>query len=410
MGHPYVKASAVTGRACPDVIVIGAGIVGAACARELAREGLDVLVMDRAGIGGGVTAAGMGHVVVMDDTPAEFALSSWSRQLWLDLAPHLGPRQDFVRCGTLWVAADDEEFDLARERRDSLVREGIACDMLDAQQLREAEPELRDGFRGGMIVPDDAVVYAPASAAWLLADASAVAPGAGRVTCRLGASVRRLTREGVMLDNGESIAAGAVLIANGLQAIDLMPELPMQAKKGHLLITDRYPGTIRHQILELGYIKSAHNASGTSVAFNVQPRPTGQLLIGSSRQFDNVDPAIEPDIMARMLRRASEYLPRLTQLNAIRAWTGFRPATVDGLPLIGPAAHFARDEAAHVPAWLATGHEGLGVTTALATAKLIAAQITGASSRLPIDPTPYLPSRCNASGVVDAVNTGAADV
>ncbi|KIG10088.1 NAD(P)/FAD-dependent oxidoreductase [Caballeronia concitans] len=405
-----MKASAAPGRACPDVIVIGAGIVGAACARELARNGLDVLVLDRAGIGGGVTAAGMGHVVVMDDTPAEFALSSWSRQLWLDLAPRLDKRQDFVRCGTLWVAADDEEFDLARERRDSLARQGIACDMLDAQQLREAESELRDGFRGGMIVPDDAVVYAPSAAAWLIADASAAEPGEGRVTCRLGASVAQLTREGVVLDNGEAIAAGAVLIANGLQAIDLMPALPMQAKKGHLLITDRYPGTIRHQILELGYIKSAHNASGTSVAFNVQPRPTGQLLIGSSRQFDNVDSSIEPEIMARMLRRASEYLPRLPRLNAIRAWTGFRPATVDGLPLIGPAAHFVDDDAARVPAWIATGHEGLGVTTALATAKLIAAQMTGASSQLPIDATPYLPSRFQTSRVVDGVSKGTAHV
>ncbi|WP_241270068.1 FAD-binding oxidoreductase [Caballeronia sp. M1242] len=406
MGHSHVNASVVSAPACPDVIVIGAGIVGAACARELASKGMNVLVLDRAGIGGGVTAAGMGHVVVMDDTPAEFALSSWSRQLWLDLSPHLDERQAFVRCGTLWVAADEEEFDLARERRDSLASENIACDMLDAQQLREAEPELREGFKGGMIVPDDAVVYAPAAAAWLIADAS----GGGRVSCRLDASVARLTREGVMLASGEVIATGAVLVANGLQAIELMPGLPIQAKKGHLLITDRYPGTIRHQILELGYIKSAHNASGTSVAFNVQPRPTGQLLIGSSRQFDNVDSGVEPEIMARMLRRASEYLPRLPALNAIRAWTGFRPATLDGLPLIGPATHFVSHDAAHVPVWIATGHEGLGVTTALATAKLIAAQMTGASSQLPIDATPYLPSRFQTSRVTGGINNGAVHV
>jgi D-hydroxyproline dehydrogenase subunit beta len=370
---------------CPDVVVVGAGIVGAACAHELARHGIDVLVVERAGIGGGVTAAGMGHVVVMDDTSAEFALSSWSRQLWLDLAPRLDSRQAFVRCGTVWVAADDEEYDLARERRDALARQGITCEMLDAQQLRDAEPELREGLRGGMIVPDDAVVYAPAAAAWLLAQTS--------VSCRFGASVERLTREGVMLANGEIIATGAVVIANGLQAVELLPDLPMQPKKGHLLITDRYPGTIRHQILELGYIKSAHNATGTSVAFNVQPRPTGQLLIGSSRQFDSVDPAIEPAILARMLRRASEYLPQLPTLNAIRAWTGFRPATRDGLPLIGPAAHVAE----RIPTWLATGHEGLGVTTALATSKLIAAQMTGVFADVPIDATPYLPARFQVS-------------
>jgi D-hydroxyproline dehydrogenase subunit beta len=405
VGHPDVTGGRF------DVVVVGAGIVGAACAHELACHGADVLVLDRAGIGGGVTAAGMGHLVVMDDSPAEFALSSWSRRLWLELAPRLERRQDFVRCGTLWVAADDEEYDLARERRDSLVRQGIACDMLDAQAVREAEPGLREGLRGGMIVPDDAVVYAPAAAAWLLAQAPQAdlnERGTGRISCRLGTPVVRLSRDGVVLANGETIATGAVLLANGLQAMDFLPNLPMQAKKGHLLITDRYPGTIRHQILELGYIKSAHNTSGTSVAFNVQPRPTGQLLIGSSRQFDSVDPAIEPEILARMLRRASEYLPQLPTLNAIRAWTGFRPATSDGLPLIGPAAHFAREAMSPASTWLATGHEGLGVTTALATAKLIAAQMVGAAADLPIDATPYLPARFGMNGATAGVSVGAA--
>ena len=57
---------------------------------------------------------------------------------------------------------------------------------------------------------------------------------------------------------------------------DLLPDLPIRPKKGHLAITDRYPGFVRHQLVEMGYIKNAHAADGDSVAFNVQPRPTGQ--------------------------------------------------------------------------------------------------------------------------------------
>src|SRR6185312_15229217 len=129
--------------------------------------------------------------------------------------------------------------------------------------------------------------------------------------------------------------------------------------------------------------------SGTSVAFNVQPRPTGQLLIGSSRQFDTTDPAVEPAVLARMLRRAAEFMPALPDLNALRAWTGFRTSTLDGLPLIGPALP---GSSPHPNTWLAVGHEGLGVTTALGTAKLIAAQMLGQAAA--IDPTPYLPARC----------------
>ncbi|MFM0166833.1 Glycine/D-amino acid oxidase [Burkholderia sp. GAS332] len=378
----------------PDVVVIGAGIVGAACAYELASHGLDVLVVERAGVGGGVTAAGMGHLVVMDDSPAEFVLSAHSRALWHALAPRLDARHAFVRSGTLWVATDDEELALAQSRQRALQQQGIDCATLDAQQVREAEPALRHGLCGGMIVPDDAVVYAPAVAAWLLAQ-----PVAGRIVQRLDTEVTGIEQQSVRLADGGRIAAGAVLLANGLQAATLMPALPLQAKKGHLLITDRYPGTIRHQILELGYIKSAHNQSGTSVAFNVQPRPTGQLLIGSSRQFDSIDPKVEPVILARMLQRAVDYLPALAGLNAIRAWTGFRPASSDGLPLIGPAASFAGD-AMHPATWLAVGHEGLGVTTALGTAKLIAAQMLGLPA--PFDARPYLPARLTHSGAVHA--------
>ncbi len=376
----------------PDVVVIGAGIVGAACAHELAAHGLDVLVIERAVAGGGVSAAGMGHLVVMDDSPAEFALSAYSLSLWHALAPRLEAQHAFTRCGTVWVAADDEEMALAATRQRALAGQGIDCAMLDARALREAEPALREGLAGGMLVPGDAAVYAPAVAAWLLAQ-----PVAGRLALRLGETVSGLVREGVRLASGETIAAGAVLVANGLQAAQLLPRVPLQAKKGHLLITDRYPGTIRHQILELGYIKSAHHASGTSVAFNVQPRPTGQLLIGSSRQFDSLDPAVEPAVLARMLRRAADYLPTLGQLNAIRAWTGFRPATTDGLPLIGPAGALA-DADAPRSTWLAAGHEGLGVTTALASAKLIAAQMLNLAA--PIDATPYLPARCTHSGAL----------
>ena len=117
----------------------------------------------------------------------------------------------------------------------------------------------------------------------------------------------------------------------------------------------------------------------------------------ASRQFDSTDPAVEPAILARMLRRAADYLPQLPALNAIRAWTGFRPASSDGMPLIGPAEPFAADDG-HRSTWLATGHEGLGVTTALGTAKLIAAQMLGRGAD--IDATPYLPARFALEGTV----------
>ncbi|MBP0589261.1 FAD-binding oxidoreductase [Paraburkholderia sp. LEh10] len=364
-----------------DVVIVGAGIVGAACAAELAARGLRVTVLDAHGIGGGATAAGMGHIVVMNDSPAEFALSRYSRELWIELAPQLRTRDAFARCGTLWVAADTEELDAARAMHAAFAAQGVSAALLDARALYDCEPSLAPGMAGGLLVEHDSIVYAPAVAQWLLTQS----PGAARIDVRLRAQAIAVDAARVTLADGECIGGAHVVVANGLQAAALVPSLPLQPKKGHLLITDRYPSFIRHQLLELGYIRSAHHATGTSVAFNAQPRPTGQLLIGSSRQFDTIDAAVEMPVLARMLQRAARYLPALPTLNGIRAWTGFRAASADGLPLIGPAS------GASPRVWLAVGHEGLGVTTSLGTAQLLAAQITQTEAAIAIDP--FLPAR-----------------
>ena len=364
-----------------DALIVGAGIIGAACAAELAARGMRVEVLDMHGIGGGATAAGMGHIVVMNDSPAEFALSAYSRDLWLALAPQLRPCDAFSRCGTLWVATDDEEWQAARAMHDAFVTQGVAAQLLDGATLRACEPALAPGMAGGLRIEHDSIVYAPTVAAWLLTQS----PAAANIHVRLATEVAAADTHGVTLANGERKQAAHVIVANGIGAQKLVPFLPLQPKKGHLLITDRYPGLIRHQLLELGYIKSAHHAVGTSVAFNAQPRPTGQLLIGSSRQFDTTDPAVDMPVLAQMLQRAARYLPALPTLNGIRAWTGFRAASPDGLPLIG------RMSDTEPGPWLAVGHEGLGVTTSLATAKLLASQITGDAAPIPCEP--YLPQR-----------------
>jgi len=361
-----------------DIIIIGAGIVGAACADALSASGLRVTIIERADIGSGATAAGMGHLVTMDDNPAELALTHYSIQLWKQLVEDSPELHEYSPCGTIWIAADEEEMDAARAKQAVLAAHGCTSELLDADLLYRHEPRLRPGLAGGLRVGADAVVYPPKSARILLERA-----------CSRGAKlihddVIAIGKNEVTLASGATLAAGKVLVANGAGALDLLPELPLRLKKGHVAITDRYPGFIRHQLVELGYIKSAHAASGDSVAFNLQPRPTGQLLIGSSRQFDDIDPAVNVTLMTRMLAHTIAYVPDLADLHLIRCWTGFRVTSPDGLPLIGP--HPARENV-----WLATGHEGLGITTSLATAKLLAAQITGQPAA--IDIQPYLPSR-----------------
>ncbi len=361
-----------------DVAIAGGGIVGAACAAECAAAGLSVFVAEPAVIGGGATAAGMGHLVVMDDSPAQIALTNYSRTLWIELAPQLPADVEYVAVGTLWVAADSEEMEEVERKRAVYESIGVRAEVLDARALAQAEPNLRPGLAGALRVPDDAVVYPPCAARYLLDGARS------RGAEIRHAAARQLSGGAMKLDDGTEISAGIVINATGAWAPELTPGIEVRRRKGHLVITDRYPGWVRHQLVELGYLKNAHSVSADSVAFNVQPRKTGQLLIGSSRQFGAEHSSIDAHMLTRMLNRAIEYMPGLAAISAIRSWTGFRAATPDNLPLIGPTAADPR-------LYLATGHEGLGITTSLATGKLVADQILRRPTAIPFEP--YLPSR-----------------
>ena len=338
----------------PTVIVVGAGIVGAACAEALAEAGCQVTVLEGGLAGTGATAASMGHIVVMDDTEAQVALSAWSRRRWTERASDLPADCEDSPFGTLWVARDEAEMDRLRDKGELYRSHEEPSELLGRTALSEAEPQLDPGLAGGLRVPGDRVLYPPAANRHLLDRARA----SGAVL-RERSAVEVVEPRRVRVA-GEWHDADLVVVAAGAASAQLVPALPIEPRRGHLVITDRYAGFLRHQVIEVGY--HAHALSGASVACNVQPRRTGQLLIGSSRELVGWDSAIDGPLRGRMLRRAAEYVPGLSALRALRTWVGFRPATPDGLPLIGEWE----------PGLLvAAGHEGLGVTTSLGTARIV---------------------------------------
>lgn len=357
-----------------DLIVVGAGIVGAACARHAVAEGLKVLVIEPGVVGAGVTAASMGHLVAVDGDPAELALAAYSQTLWEDWTDL--PGSQYSRCGTLWVASNETELSGMPAMRARLTAAGIASEPLDATRLYALEPALAAGLAGGLRVASEGIVYPPAVAAGLID--LAIAEGAALRRAR----VLRLDDHAVTLDDGSRVF-GTVLVATGGELPQLLPELPLRPRKGHLAITGRHPGMIRHQLVQMGYADSAHGESD-SVAFNVQPRPTGQLLIGSSREYGSTSTEVSLPMVRRMLRRAFEFLPGLRSLDAVRIWAGLRPASIDGLPYIG-----------RVPGrrgvWVAACHEGAGVCMAPGTAHVLVDQLL---ERVPaIDVAAYDPAR-----------------
>jgi len=367
-----------------DAIVVGAGIVGAACALALARDGVRVIVIDADRAALGTTAAGMGHVVVMDDSPEQLALTRYSSSLWRTQDDAVRIASELEWCGTVWVAEDEAQLEALPAKQQLYRAHGIETELLDETSLIEAEPQLRHGLPGGLLVPSDGVIYQPAATIALLALARAMG---AEVLERM--PVEEIVPCGVRC-GGDILRADVIVNAAGAAAASLTPQLPVIPRKGHLVITERYPGFCRHQVAELGYLASAHVMTSESVACNVQPRSTGQVMVGSSRELVGWDDSVNRRVLGRMIERACAFLPALADLTTVRTWTGFRPATPDKLPLIGRWPD--------VPGlWIAAGHEGLGITASLGTAAVLADLVAGREPA--IDAAPYAPDRSVAAGV-----------
>jgi D-hydroxyproline dehydrogenase subunit beta len=361
-----------------DAIVIGAGIVGTACAWRLSADGLRVLVLDPREPGSVATAAGMGHVVLIDDSEARFALTRYGRDLWARLGPTLPVEAAYRTPGTLWLAQTEAEMRALGDKAAALQERDIGCHVLGERELSDAEPRLRRGLAGALLVPDDAIVNAPAAARWLLERAR-----------EAGAEFRRdsvvaVESRQLLLHSGEPLAAPMVVLAAGTASAGLFAGLPIRPRKGHLILTGPTDGFCRHELIELAYLSSAHGSGQESIAFNVQPRADGRVLIGASRQYGATDEAVEGRIVELLAARAAAFLPGIEAAARERTWTGFRAATPDALPLIGPHPQVEG-------LLIATGHEGLGITTALATGQIIADLVADRAPEIPV--LPFAPDR-----------------
>ena len=162
-----------------------------------------------------------------------------------------------------------------------MLRAGVRSFVLSAKELAAEEPNLRSGLAGALLVPEDAVIYPPAAAAYFLQEA--VRHGAVLLQRQ---PVVQAGKGAVRLGDGTELNSDVIVLATGVET-SLLPWLPIQKRKGHLLLTDRYPGFLSHQLVELGYLKSAHKLAVDSVAFNIQPRQhraTAHRLVAAIRK------------------------------------------------------------------------------------------------------------------------------
>ncbi|MFD7401576.1 NAD(P)/FAD-dependent oxidoreductase [Streptomyces sp. NPDC059866] len=370
-----------------DVVVVGAGMVGAACALYAARAGLDVVVVDRGPVAGGTTGAGEGNVLVSDKEPGpELDLALLSSRLWADLAQEFEKSVEYEAKGGVVVASTPDGLTALERFAAGQRAAGVIAQPVAADTLYDLEPHLAPGLPGGVHYPQDSQVMPALAAAELLR-----ASGARLLTGRNVTDVLRTPDgavRGVRTDRGD-VHAPAVVNAAGTWGAQLAALagtfLPVLPRRGFVLVTEPLPRLVRHKVYAADYVADvASDSAQLQTSPVVEGTAAGPVLIGASRERVGFDRTFSLPVVRALAAGATRLFPFLERVRALRAYLGFRPYLPDHLPAIGPDP---RVPGLHH----ACGHEGAGIGLATGTGHLIAQVLTAQTPDL--DLTPLRPDR-----------------
>lgn len=375
----------------PRIIVVGAGIVGAAVAEALSRDGHDVTIIEQGSPGGAVSGASLACIGTHMTDEEELPLVRWSCAAWAAFAD-AAPVFEYNRCGQIRFLRKKEELASAEHWLAVERRQGLAPRFLSRAELHTVEPNLTGPVVGATFSPDDAVVNPFLAVRFLLEKA-----------CRQGARLKIQQRVDALTLAGESLSgiettdgpvpADIVILAGGPWTARLAATagvtLPIVPRKAQCLATTRQPPTVRTVVgackakggVDAGYTQIQQARSG-QILFNTV-LAGGIAAAGDPDQVPEVDSLFMRDSIATLLN----LFPALAEVSLLRSWVRFEAVTPDDrfmVGAVGPAGLF-----------VAAGDGGVGFMRAPAIGQLLADQIAGREPTF--EAGCYAPSRFDAT-------------
>ena len=365
-----------------DVVVVGAGLQGCGVALRLAQAGRRVLVLERS-IPGAEASSAAGGILSpgVEAEPGPFHdLCMASLDRWTAFAAEVerlsGAWVGYRGGGTMEISVDDRFTPVLAGRAAALARAGLSVEVLDGDAARRLEPGLSGETRGALWFPGEGSV-----------DPRLLGRALNVAASRAGASCLRGQVRGVAVEGGRvagvdhetgRIPAEAVVLAAGAWSLQVagndLPAGAVRPVRGQIAVLDTRPPLLSRVIFtDKGYLV---------------PRPDGRILCGSTMEEAGFEKAVTAGGLLRLLELAVEAAPALAGAPVVETWSNFRPATPDGLPILGPG---------RVPGlFYATGHYRNGVLLAPVTADLVSAAVLGRPER--IDLSPFGPARLTPRG------------
>lgn len=372
-----------------DVIIIGGGVIGASIAYHLAEQKVEVVLLEKGGLASGSSGACDGLVFLQSKKPGiylELALASL--KLFQNLSGRLPVDMEFRQTGGLVIIESEAELEAMKTYVERQRETGLEVSLLDTDETRRLEPSLSEKIIGATWSPMDGQVN-PTKLTLAFA-LGARARGAEILTGRRVTGLSRTETGNWSVSAGDDVyQAETVVNAAGILAPQIAGmiglEVPIQPRRGQIIVTEATGPIIGHCLISAGYIAAKFNpriAKESDQGISIEQTVSGNLLLGSTREFVGYDRRTTMSGLKSIAGRTSRIIPRLAGLNLVRSFAGLRPYTPDGLPVLGRVEGLDG-------LIMAAGHEGDGIALSPITGHLIAQLIVSGQTDLPLDEFNY---------------------
>lgn len=374
-----------------DVLIIGGGIIGCSIAYYTSKYGRDVTIIEKGEFVSGTSSRCDGNILAIDKDPGfDSQMSLVSQKLVTDLSEELEHSFEYRAPGSILVCESDEEMEAAQQWVNRQQEAGLPFRMLDRQDIREESPFFADDLLGGLECATDSTVNPYLLAFSLLSEAQKFGAKAFKQTEVKSMEIETDGSFVVETTNG-TFTAKQVVNAAGVWAPKigqmLNINIPIEPRKGHIIVASRQQHVGCRKVMEFGYLISKFGGKRKvdaltekyGVALVFEPTESQNFLIGSSREFVGFHTRINNEVIKCIANRAIRFYPKMADMMVIRSYVGLRPWTEDHLPIISRVEHIPNY-------FIAAGHEGDGISLAAVTGKVIEELLNEKETIIPIEP------------------------